>query len=164
METTKLTQEQAIERIKLAKKYVTTGWTGKTEPIEVSISSQTAKDMGYDAIDIDALYRKVDKSGKTLDGYYWLNANCPVATNEEEAIAIFRLFGKSLIEAANATAKTVHGNSSRAIVNRQVESKKLVEKANKQSQMDALKAKVQTGEITQEDYLKECIKIAGFSL
>jgi hypothetical protein len=130
-----------------------TSWTGKVIPTELSISSATAEKLGY--VETDVLYRK-EVNGKKLDGYYILNSNCPVAETLAQAEELAKEYLDSdYIKMVNYATKVKFDNTCRAFLNRVAESKKAVEQTKKLSKYDELVEKLQSGEITMEDFTKQ---------
>ena len=149
--TIKLSNEQALERIKLARNFKTS-WSGNLIPTEFSISSDTANKFGY--FETNDLYRK-EKDGKKLDGFYCLNNNCPVCNNEEEAlVACKELLGKNFLDLVNSAIKTKFDNECRAFLNKPVESKKAIERLGKQEKALEIQRLLQAGEIDALEAMK----------
>lgn len=137
------------ERITNARNFKTT-WTGKMIPTELSISSATAEKLGY--VETPLLYRK-EKDGKKLDGFYIINNNCPVATNNTEAEQLAHEYlDANYLEMVNYAAKVKFDNTCRAFLNRVAESKKAIEHTKKLSRYDELCAQLSAGEITIEQF------------
>jgi len=146
-------------KVKAACDYSIPTWSGKTTAIEVSISSMTAKKFGY--CETPKLYRK-SKDGVMLDGYYWLNSNCPVAETDEDAYKLLTEYiGKDMLNMVNLAARTKFANESRAIMNRVVESKKAIQHAANCETFQGLTAKLAAGEITQQEFNSQVYKLIG---
>jgi hypothetical protein len=153
-----LTQAEQTDRINKAKNYSFASWNGKVEPVEVSIRPDTIAFFGYE--ENDALYKKDGSSS-----LFWLARNCPVVQTDVEFETVLSIIGKSRNDLIKDAIATKYANESRAFMNKKViETKVSKEKATKQSQMDALKLRMDAGEITAETYHKECMRIAGYNV
>ena len=151
-----LTTEQLDARVKQARRFsldLPGDLQNNLHCAEVSISSKTAKAIGFDTLkctEDTRLFRKV-KNGKELDGYYIHNNNCPQATTIEEAELIASLLmptKKSLLDVINAKLETEFQNRVRSFLNAPLESKKAI----KESAIQDAAMKLASGEITQEQF------------
>ena len=163
-----LTKEQLQSRIEQAKTFNIPAQEHST--VEVSISSETAKKLGFDTLEctLDTpLYRKEVKKGSGLknvmDGFFILNNGMPVFSTIEEAQEVFKALmpdKNGLIEVLRAKATTEYQNKVRMFLNAPEASKKAEKDALKASMIQDLSKQLADGELTVAEYTMKMTAIA----